>query len=365
MIKLDKKSLKKVIFIVFLFFSLSISTASSYFYFANQKNANHGSSDQEIIIATRDENYLAQTPPEELKTLNILLVGYGGPGHQGGSLADAIQIVHFNFDKKKVALISIPRDLWVELPSGKKDKINQAFASDISSQKSSQISKAEITKNMANIVTGLPIDYFVSVDFVGLQRLVGEQLKGITVQVDETLDDPWYPIRGEELNPCGKTAEEIADLTRTLSGFELEKQFECRYEHLLFKPGLVKMEGGDVLKFTRSRHGSAGGDFSRSKRQQAVLKAMKAKIFDLEVYKNPKEFFENISYTIGTDLDLKIIEYLVPALYLAKDFEIVETTLSTENVFSSSKSASGQSILIPKSGINNWSETHNFIQSKI
>lgn len=315
-------------------------------------------------LPTKRTEEITEQAPKDLKTLNFLLLGYGGPGHQGGYLTDVIQIAHFNFEKNLIALISIPRDLWVELPNGSQAKINQAFT--LGDNPAEPVkSGGQVSKEMASIVTGLPIDYFIAVDFVGFKRAIGINLGGIKVNVPETLEDPWYPIKGEELNPCGHSPEEIAQLTNELSGFELEKQFECRYEHLLFKKGMVQMEGGDALKYVRSRHGSSAGDFSRSQRQHAVLKGIKNKLFSLEALDDVPGFFKEVSQNTTTDIDLKIAKYLAPAIKSSRDFEIKSLVISTDNVLTSSKSSSGQFILIPKAGSNQWQEIHNLISSEI
>lgn len=295
---------------------------------------------------------------ETKNTLTFLLLGYGGAGHQGGFLSDVIQIIHLDFDKEKTALISIPRDLWISLPSGTESKINAAHNAD--RQKGDD--KATISKQMAQTVMGLPIDYYLAVDFVGFKRIIGEELGGIDVKISETLDDPWYPITGEELNTCGKTAEEVAQLTSQYSGFELEKQFPCRYEHLYFPAGTTHMEGGDALKFVRSRHGSAGGDFSRSKRQHEVLEAIKEKLFSLEGIDNIPAVFKEFADHTQTDINVDIAENLWSLLKSTKSHEVIKINLSTENVFTNGQSSQGAYIIQPKSS---WENVHNYIYNLI
>ncbi len=315
-----------------------------------------------------DDVVAAQKAPapdelKNLKTLNILLLGYGGAGHQGGFLTDVIQLLSINLETKKISLISIPRDLWVELPNGKKAKINQAFTLGDDPDKRVD-SGAEVSKHMAEVVTGLKPQYYIAVDFVGLQRLIGEELGGITVNVPETLEDPWYPIRGEEQNPCGKSAEEISKLTNTLSGFELEKQFECRYEHIYFEQGKQEMQGGDVLAYVRSRHGSTGGDFSRSKRQYAVLLGIRDKILSLDGISKAPELFEQFLGHVNTDLDLAAVKYLVPVLESFSKNEVKQVVLSTDNVFVNGRSSSGQFILEPKTN-DDWQSVREFLEKMI
>ncbi len=216
---------------------------------------------------------------------------------------------------------------------------------------------------MAEIVTGLQIDYFVGADFVGFKRAIGENLGGIVVDVPERLEDRWYPIRGEELNPCGYSQEEIVELTVQYSGFELEKHFECRYDHIHYDVGPNEMEGYDALAYVRSRHGSAGGDFSRSKRQQALLKGVRDRLFELDVLADLPAFFKKISNNMTTDVNLEILQYLAPTLKNGLKFEIKEVVLSTDNVLTTGTSANGQFIVMPKEGTQQWGEVHDFVNS--
>ena len=290
--------------------------------------------------------------------LGILLLGYGGAGHQGGALSDAIQVMVLDRAKQKIALISIPRDLSVTLDSGKTTKINSAMT--MSGSKTNLINSGQNAKAVVSKIIGLPIQYFASVNFTGFERLIGQNLKGIEVDVSETLEDRWYPIRGEELNPCGHSPEEIAQLTATKSGFELEKEFACRYEHLLFEKGINKMQGGDALKYVRSRHGSGNGDFSRGRRQQEILTALGRRLVSLDLLKNTKNIYQTISQNVTTDLDLDAALFIASSLPSLPDWEVEQINLNTTNVLTAGQS----STILPKAGANNWTEIQIYIQSQ-
>ena len=298
------------------------------------------------------------TNPEEIKTLTVLLLGYGGAGHSGGTLSDVIQVANINFERGTIALISIPRDLWVALPNGTQNKINAAFSLDL--QNSDQ--SATIAKQMAQVVTGLPIDYYIATDFVGFQRLVGQELGGIDVEVAQTMVDEWYPIKGEELNLCGLSPAEIEAAHANYSGFELEKQFPCRFETIRYPAGMIHMEGGDALKYVRSRHGTPGGDFARGVRQQEVLVAIRNKLFTLEGVGNIPKVFEQFAAHTQTDLNAKLAEFLWPALKGSKNYQFMRINLSTENVLTSGTSNGGASIVQPK---DSWEAVHQYIQNQL
>ncbi len=298
------------------------------------------------VLSAQDPSPLPQVV-EELKDLNLLLLGYGGAGHEGGSLTDVIILAHVDFEQATVTLISIPRDLKAE-GNTKAQKINGLWVE----------SYDELKNAIAN-VTGFSVNYFITVDFVGFQRALGLVLKGIEVDVPETLDDPWYPVEGKQLEPCGKTPQEIAELTAKYVEFELQKQFPCRYEHLHVDKGKTFMDGGDALKYVRSRHSSS--DFDRSKRQQAVLVGIKNKLWTLNAWDDLPNFFKNLSQHVQTDLNLDILKYLAPALKKAQDFKIISISLSNENVLKEGRATTGAFILTPKKG---WEDVRNFVRQK-
>ena len=345
----------------FLLFFLSNLTTYSYFSSLNHSLLSPQGSPK-VLSAQAIERELPQQL-EDLTTLNILLLGFGGPGHEGGYLTDVIQLAHFDFKNHLLALISIPRDLWVTLPSGASNKANGTFLTDSKNQTDGKIFKADSTQSMVSVITGLPVDYFIAIDFVGFQRLIGKELGNIKVEVSETLSDPWYPVRGLELETCGLTPDEVAQLTAKFSGFELEKHFPCRYEHIRFDKGVVSMEGGDALAFVRSRHSSS--DFDRSARQQAVITALKNRLLSLDLVDNLPDLFKKISRHVHTDLDLNILDYLAPALETVGDFKVININLSTDNVLSSSTANSGAFILVPKTGTNDWEAIHQYIDQQI
>jgi len=355
-------SKKRLIISLLLLITLSGSSLATYLVFKNDAKFSH--QDQILGKSTNRAEFIPVDHPKDLNTLNVLLLGYGGAGHQGGFLTDAIQVAHFNFSKGTLKFISIPRDLWVGLPNNKSAKVNTAFT--LGDDPQDKIgSGAEVAKQMAQTITGLKIDHYIAIDFNGYKRAIGYSLDGIEVDVPDTLHDSWYPIEGKQQEPCGLTQEEIAEVTNKYSGFELEKQFPCRYEEIYFPKGKNSMEGQDALNYVRSRHGSTGGDFDRSKRQVAVLEGIKNKLFSLEVFDKLPAFYKDITKHTNSDIDWETAKYLSPALRGSKDYKIDSVVLSTENVFTNSRSDSGQFILVPKAGMNNWSAVHQHVKDSL
>jgi polyisoprenyl-teichoic acid--peptidoglycan teichoic acid transferase len=294
------------------------------------------------VLAAQDPAPLPESVTD-LDQLNLLLLGQGGPGHEGGELTDAIILVHVDFKQAKIGLISIPRDLWIE-----ERKINTLFGADYG-----------LLKNAMATVTGQTPNYFLAIDFVGFQRAMGYVLEGIEVDVAQDFDDPWYPTEGKQLDPCGYTPEEITELTAKYSDFELQKHFPCRYERVSFQKGRVFMNGAEALKYVRSRHSSS--DFDRSRRQHEVLAGIKNKLFSLQALDNVPKFFQAFSEHVRSDIDLDVARYLAPALKNTQDYKIISLNLSTENVLKATRTRGGAFGLVPK---NNWDEVRAYVKNQ-
>lgn len=294
---------------------------------------------------------VAQNTPEPLNfepinknsSLSVVLLGSGGEGHSGGKLTDSIIIVNINPSQKKASLISVPRDLWI--PGNR--KINSEV----------MVDGYTGLKSTLEGITGLEIKKYLAIDFESFTKLIN-QLGGIEVEIPQTFDDYFYPIKGKENDTCGLTAEEIKIAHQKYSGFELEKQFPCRWEHIHFEKGTAKINGEEALKLARSRHGDS--DFGRSARQFAILKGIVKKI-SLE---NLDETYQNLVNLVKTDLDLKTAKEFSHFLGKPEEYQIREIHLSTENVLREGKSPDGQYILLPKAGVNNFEEIKNYLTQK-
>ncbi|PLX26990.1 hypothetical protein C0583_05365 [Candidatus Parcubacteria bacterium] len=169
---------------------------------------------------------------EDMDRINILLLGMGGLGHDGGYLTDTIMITSIEPSTGKVAMISIPRDLAVPIENYGWQKINHINAyAEMEEADSGGLAVSQAISDLLDI----PIDYYVRADFSGFINIV-DKLGGIDVMVENTLDDYSYPIMGEEENP----------------------DWDARFKHLHVEAGEQHMNGMEALEFARSRHGING-----------------------------------------------------------------------------------------------------------
>lgn len=315
--------------------------------------------------------------PDPLGPYSILLLGYGGPGHDGGALTDTIILAYIQPRKESIHLISLPRDIWVNLPllpnnQTKGYKINAAYAigrdprqyKERPTEFTGDGGGGSLAKYAVKQITGIEPTYFMAVNFFAFEQAIDE-LGGIAVRVSQGFDDPYYPLAGEEKNACGKSEEEIAALSATLSGDLLNQQFNCRYEHLYFDAGLQEMDGVTALKFVRSRHSNqAGNDFSRAERQQAVIEATKQKIITLNFLPKIMPLLQSLARNLETDIDATTLSSLLSKAPEIEKYSVHRVVLSENNVLKASRSPDGQYVLLPDTATDSaqpWQPVAEFI----
>ena len=223
--------------------------------------------------------------------VNILLLGIGGPGHDGPYLSDTIIVAQIRPDEKKATLISIPRDYLINTKEIGQRKINAVFAE--SYQNSEDWDKAGSSiREVVSKMSGLEIPYFAVIDFKGFERTI-DLLGGVDIQVDRTFIDYTYPDNNEGYLPA-----------------------------VTFKEGQETMSGKRALIFARSRHaaGPEGTDFARSVRQQKIIQAAKTKVVSLNLVADAgkiNELFSIVGEHFHTNMSPG---QLLRAYGLTKDF---------------------------------------------
>ena len=144
------------------------------------------------IPQSNNKTGVQPSPKPEKTTYNFLLLGYGGGVHEGTYLTDTIMVAHVDTKIKKATLFSIPRDLWVSLPtksgSDFHTKINSIYQLELFPKDYPDLKKISTTTILSQI-TGLPIDGYVSVNFEGFTKAI-DILGGIDIDVKKTFTDP-------------------------------------------------------------------------------------------------------------------------------------------------------------------------------
>lgn len=304
--------------------------------------------------------------------INILLLGVGGQGHDGPYLSDSMILASIDKNGKDVALINIPRDIWVADINA---KINAAYAIGFEKHHDG----IGYARNTVSKLFGIPVHYVFRMDFSSFEKAI-DQIGGLDIDVDNGFTDNFYPIEGKENDTCGieiinkndgvyfKDATGSAELIT-----EENNPFTCRYETLRFKKGLAHMDGKTALKFVRSRHGDNGenSDFARSARQEKVISAFKQKIFSTETLLNPKKIIDVATIfgqSIDTDIKTENTPLFLKLAQKAKGANVRRIVLDVgrpESLLEEGKPEDhdGQFVLVPKN--NAWQDFAEYIQAEI
>ncbi len=334
---------------------------------------------------------------------NILLLGYGGIDangnpHDGPFLTDSLIVAHVDVKKNTVSLISLPRDIWVKVPTKSGDdfhsKINSLYniSRNPTNYPDVDLKKPgtpELLERAIHTVTGLTIDNYVSVDFSGFEKAI-DSLGGVDVQVQKTFDDYEYPIDGKEKELCGRDAD-FALIEKFLKpgADEAEKQqlfkdksdlekffkditddpktaFPCRYEHLHFDAGLVHMDGKTALKYVRSRHSLQDGtDFGRGARQQQFVRAVKNRLISVGILARVFPLMDEVGTHLQTNISIQEMKNILADVPDATKYRFIDIRMSDTDYLKVSFSDYGGYILIPRTGQDNWKEIQTMISNGI
>jgi LCP family protein required for cell wall assembly len=224
-------------------------------------------------LPRRAENRLATLDGSLLTTpVTTLVIGTDGgraPGRGDARRSDSLLLLRTDPDKHRLAYLSIPRDLRVDIPGFGSEKINSA----------NQFGGPALTIATVRNLTGLPINHVVVVDFDGFKDLI-DALGGIEVDVPKPIlsnkfDCPHSPTRCET------------------------------WEGWRFGKGTQHMDGRRALVYSRIRTNQldpSDSDISRTERQQAVAEAVGNEIASIGTFLRLPFMGDSLAAPLATDL---------------------------------------------------------------
>ena len=216
------------------------------------------------------------TPPvwDGAERVTMLLMGLDYRDWQAGEgppRTDTMMLLTLDPTNRTAGILSIPRDLWVNIPGFEYGRINTAY----------QLGEAyklpgggpQLAVETVEELLGVPVDYYAQIDFSTFARFI-DIIGGVEVDISE-------PIK---LDP--------------LADGNIKK----------IKPGHYNLPGDLALAYVRFRK-SEGGDFDRSQRQQQVVMAIRQQVLNHKLLTKlaPKasEIYQELSSGIHTDLNLE------------------------------------------------------------
>jgi LCP family protein required for cell wall assembly len=223
--------------------------------------------------------------------INILLLGIGGPGHDGPNLSDTMIVASIDPRTKDVAMLSIPRDLYVKIPDHGAAKINAANV----------YGGPQLAEQVVSKILDLNIHYYVVVDFSAFRQGV-ESVGGVDVTVPTAITDPEYPCDNERGGYCP---------------FKVAA-------------GPQHMDGSVALRYARSRKTTT--DFDRAARQQLILVALRQKALQASTLTSPAAIsglIDTVGNHVKTDMQLPEMQKLAEITKDVNTAKIVNKVLDT------------------------------------
>jgi polyisoprenyl-teichoic acid--peptidoglycan teichoic acid transferase len=218
--------------------------------------------------------YAALAPQDGLVLSNpstILVLGTDeGPNRDGPFRSDAIMIVRTDPDEHRIALLSIPRDLRVEIPGRGPDKVNAAYA----------FGGPTLAIRTIQALTGIPLNHVIVVDFSKFKDVI-DTLGGVTIDVPK-------PILSNKF-ACPFATQARCD----------------RWPGWRFRRGEQELDGKQALIYARIRINQldpSESDITRGERQQAVVQAMADEITSFGTFLRLPFIGDDLAAPLATDL---------------------------------------------------------------
>lgn len=277
--------------------------------------------------------------------VNILLLGIGGAHHDGGDLTDTIMIASIDPVNKTADLLSIPRDLWVNVANYGQMKINAAYETGkykylgeetLDSGNTRAVRAGlDLADQVVEDVVGVPIHYNVLVNFQAFQQSV-DTVGGVTINVPAELYDP------------------------TMA-------WENNWNPVLAAAGVQHFNGKKALLYARSRETSS--DFARGERQRALIMALKAKVVSLGTLSNPVKIAGLMSAfgnNVQTDFSLADATRLFSIVKDIGDSKVKSLGLTdAPHDLVTTGNMNGLSIVKPKAGLFDYSAIQDYVRSTL
>lgn len=249
--------------------------------------------------------------------INLLLLGIDRRGGTDWAFrTDTIMVVTLDPDTRAAGILSIPRDLQLDIPGHGQDRINTANV--YGSLRDNPDGGPALLQSTIEGNFGIPIDGYLMVDFRAFETIV-DTLGGIDVEVPQRLHDTRYP------DP--KPGDPFA------------------YKTIHFEPGLQHMNGRQALEYARSRMSTS--DFDRAKRQQLVLLAIRQRALSLSAIPRWPKLATAVIDSIRTDL--RTNELLALAILAARiDMSNLNQVVLEHPLVFSHRRADGASVQLPR-----------------
>lgn len=306
----------------------------------------------------RSTLYQDYTVQKEQNRIDVLILGIRGENDpEGGLLADSVILASFDEQSETSVMISIPRDLYVEMPNGRSGKINTAY----SIGKLQDKSGLNYAREVIQYITGVYVDHTIILNFDGFLEIV-DTVNGIQISRATSFSEPcqWQGEGKQGSAYWVAHQEPVADC-----GEEYTIP-EPPYWEFRVPAGVHTLTSEDALYYVRSRVSS--NDFERAKRQQEVINAIKEKVISLDLI-NPQKAYEILkaledNVILDQEITLTNIHKFLPIIQIVSDSATNQKVLEPgpEGIIKEERDEHGRFILVPANESGSWEQVRMFFQ---
>jgi len=270
--------------------------------------------------------------------VNLLVMGFGGSGHDGAYLTDSMVVMSLLPQSHHTTLISVPRDLWVQIPpgSGQYHKINAAYEYG-SNNNAKPADGGNAAAAKISLVTGLDVKYWLTINFQGFREFI-DSIGGIDVYVPDSFTANYPANDDPNINP--------------------------NWIKVHFSKGMQHMNGETAIRYARARYvldnPAEGSDFARSARQQIMIKAALSKVKQMSTWPSLYNALNALQHTIYTNMSLADLMQFALKMDLTNAHRV---GLSNQNVLASGTAPDGEYILKPANG--NWQAIVDYVKQQL
>lgn len=261
----------------------------------------------------------AVAPLDSPTRITILLLGIDQrKGETGSFRTDTMMLLSVDPARKTAAMLSVPRDIYIQIPGYQPNRINTAY--DIGERMSYPGGGAMLSVKTVQRLLGVPIQHYVLINFDVFAAVI-DAIGPVRVCPDKAIHDDKYP------------------------------DGSYGYITVDFQPGCQDLDSTRLLQYARVRH-NAGDDFGRAQRQQEVIKAVRDKILSLggvsSLLTKAGTIWDAVKTSVKTDMTLdQMLQLGQFAQSIPKENIKSAVLTDKDNYLMPSKTTEGEDVFTP------------------